>query len=495
MLSEMHEYTENSWFLPYISLALAKLTFKWNALVRVLTWIPSRCRHSAAQELPFSLSLNVLFGLASTITAANLYYNYSILDQIASEFNTTYQKASAIPTLMQAGYGSGILLICPFGDRSRVRPLVLSLILLTAILWISLCLTTNFKAFCAVSYFAGLTTITPQLMLPLASSLAPPARQATAISIVFSGLTLGSLLPRVLSGIVAEYTAWRNIYWSALGLQIFIFALLWSFMPDYPSTNPTEKSYLRMLCSILSLVFHQPIIAYACLMTFFANAVFASFWTTLTALLSSPAYNYSSLKIGLFALIGVAPLTFVPPYSRLIIDRFVPNLSGALGLVCAIIGVIVGSYTGSRTIAGVVVEAIGIDFGVQTASIAYRTAIYAADPNARNRTNVAYTVSAFAGQLMGTSVGNHLYAVRGWALSGEANIGFLAAALVVTMIKGPWETHWVGWRGGFGVRKNGLDAAAQSTGAHIERGALIRYRATINTEPKRSMANVNNGKQ
>ena len=157
----------------------------------------------------------------------------------------------------------------------------------------------------------------------------------------------------------------------------------------------------------------------------FASAVFASFWTTLTALLSSPIYHYSSLKTGIFALIGVAPLIFIPPYSRLIIDRFVPNLSDALGLVYAIIGVIVGSYTGSRTIAGIVIEAMCIDFGIPTASIAYRAAIYAADPNARNRTNVAYTVSSFAGQLMGTSVGNHLYAVGGWELSGEANIGFV----------------------------------------------------------------------
>jgi predicted MFS family arabinose efflux permease len=327
---------------------------------------------------------------------------------------------------------------------------------------------TNFKAFCAVSYLAGLTSVTPQLMLPLASSLAPPARQATAISIVFSGLTLGSLLPRVLSGIVAEYTTWRNIYWSALGLQFLIFALLWSFMPDYPSMNPAEKSYLHMLRSILSLIFRQPVIAYACVMTFFANAVFASYWTTLTALLSSSPYNYSSLKIGLFALIGIAPLTFVPPYSRIIIDRFVPNLSVALGLIYAIVGVIVGSYTGTRTVAGVVIEAIGIDFGVQTASIAYRAAIYAAAPNARNRTNVAYTVSAFVGQLMGTSVGNSLYAIGGWTLNGKANIGFLTAALVVTMIKGPWETHWIGWRGGFGIRKTTLDTAARPVGLDLE---------------------------
>ena len=227
-----------------------------------------------------------------------------------------------------------------------LRQLILSLILLTAIIWISLCLTTNFKAFCVVDY--------PQVLLPLRLSScyllqAAWHRQSAKplrTSIVFSGLTLGSLLPRVLSGIVAEYTAWRNIYWSALGLQFLIFALLRSFMPDYPSINPRQMSYLRILYSILSLILHQPIIAYACLMTFFANAVFASFWTTLTALLSSPVYNFSSLKIGLFALIGVAPLTFVPPYSRLIIDRFVPNLSGALGLVYAIIGVIVGSYTG-----------------------------------------------------------------------------------------------------------------------------------------------------
>jgi predicted MFS family arabinose efflux permease len=354
---------------------------------------------------------------------------------------------------MQAGYGSGILLLCPFGDRSRVRPLVLGLILLTAITWTPLCFTTNFKAFCIISYFAGLTSVTPQLMLPLASSRAPPARQATAISIVFSGLTLGSLLPRVLAGVISQYTAWRNIYRAALGLQVFIFVLLWSFMPDYPSNNSTEKSYLRMLRSILGLILRQPTIAYACVMTFFANAVFASYWTTLTALLSSPPYNYSSLRIGLFALIGIAPLTFVPSYSRIVIDRFVPNFSVALGLAYAIVGVIVGSYTGTVSIAGVVIEAISIDFGVQTASITYRAAIYAAAPSARNRTNVAYTVSAFAGQLMGTSVGNYLYALNGWTLSGEANIGFLAAAFAVTMIRGPWETHWFGWRGGFGIRK------------------------------------------
>ncbi|KAK6526490.1 hypothetical protein TWF694_005074 [Orbilia ellipsospora] len=198
-------------------------------------------------------------------------------------------------------------------------------------------------------------------------------------------------------------------------------------------------------------------------MTFFANAVFASYWTTLTALLSSSIYNWSSMNIGLFALIGIAPLAFVPPYSRMVIDRFVPNFSVAVGLIYAIAGVVIGTFTGIFSIAGLVIQAIGIDFGVQTASIAYRAATHGAAPEARNRSNVAYTVSAFAGQLMGTSVGNHLYSKGGWVRSGDANIGFLCAALIITLLRGPWETSWIGWTGGFAIRRKDLSATNRMT--------------------------------
>lgn len=42
-------------------------------------------------------------------------------------------------------------------------------------------------------------------MLPLVGDLAPPNRRATALSIVVSGLILGMLIARLLSGIVANY--------------------------------------------------------------------------------------------------------------------------------------------------------------------------------------------------------------------------------------------------------------------------------------------------
>lgn len=56
-------------------------------------------------------------------------------------------------------------------------------------------------------------TVTPQLMLPLVGDLAPPHRRASSLSIVVSGLALGMLIARLLSGILANFTSWRNIYW------------------------------------------------------------------------------------------------------------------------------------------------------------------------------------------------------------------------------------------------------------------------------------------
>ena len=63
-------------------------------------------------------------------------------------------------------------------------------------------------------------------------------------------------------------------------------------------------------------------------------------------------------------------------------------------------GVIIGTYTGTFTIAGPVIQAFAIDIGLQTSQIANRSAIYGILPTARNRVNTAYMVSVFCGQLM-----------------------------------------------------------------------------------------------
>ncbi|CAI7622450.1 unnamed protein product [Penicillium glandicola] len=424
----------------------------WRRFVDIVSWTPPRCRWNTENPSKFGLPLNILFAFSGTITVANLYYSHPILDILAQYFDVSHERASLIPTCSQAGYATGLILLCPLGDLVRRRHFVLLLTLVTAALWVGVCITNSFEVFLVLNYLSSVTTVTPQIMLPLVGDLVPPARRATALAVVSSGVVLGLLFARVLSGIVAEYSHWRNIYWLSLALQFLIFVLLWLFMPDYPSTN-TNISYFKILYSIIGYYWTSPVLVQATLMGFFLSATFTSFWTTLTFLLSGDPYNYPTLTIGLFSLAGLTPMFLGPPFSRYLIDKFVSQLSILVNLGILITGVSIGTYTGTYTVAGPIIQAVVQDFGLQMTQVANRVEIYAVAPKARNRINTGYMMGVFCGQLMGTSVGNRLYSQGGWILSGSVNLAFIGAALLICLSRGPAEKGWIGWSGGIRIRR------------------------------------------
>ena len=71
---------------------------------------------------------------ASAASVANIYYNHPILNILAEYFDVTYEEASIIPTVMQAGYATGLVFLCPLGDIFRRRAFVLILTSFTATL-------------------------------------------------------------------------------------------------------------------------------------------------------------------------------------------------------------------------------------------------------------------------------------------------------------------------------------------------------------------------
>lgn len=259
-------------------------------------------------------------------------------------------------------------------------------------------------------------------MLPLVGDLAPPHRRATALSVVVSGLMLGILVARVLSGTISNFVTWRAVYWMSFGIQYTIFVMLWLFMPDYPSTNP-NLNYFELLWTIVKMLGRHPVLVQACIAGLLTSATFTSYWTTLTFLLAGPPYHYDPLAIGLFGLIGIAAMCFGPLYARTVTDRFVPHLSVLVGLSCCLLGICLGTYIGTFNISGPILQAFLVDFGMQTAQIANRSAIYAVEPKRRNGVNTAFMVSTFCGQLIGTAAGNHIYAEAGWIGSGLKECG------------------------------------------------------------------------
>ena len=63
---------------------------------------------------------------------ANLYYSHPILNILAEDFGVSHERASLVPTAMQAGYAAGCFFLCPLGDVFRRRAFVLVLVFCTA---------------------------------------------------------------------------------------------------------------------------------------------------------------------------------------------------------------------------------------------------------------------------------------------------------------------------------------------------------------------------
>ncbi|GAB1315543.1 hypothetical protein MFIFM68171_05753 [Madurella fahalii] len=209
---------------------------------------------------------------------------------------------------------------------------------------------------------------------------------------------------------------------------------MWFCFLDYPRADPgnTEylRKYIRIMGSIIRMAATEPILAFGCLVTLLTNAVLSSFWTTLTAHLAASPRNFGPLQIGLFSIIAIGTSSLIPVYSYLVIERFATYFASTIDLVYGIASIALDVYAGDVLgIGGPILQALGVDLGLQIASVAYRAAVYKSLP--ANRANAIFTACAFIGQLVGTSVGNTLYAKVGWAWVGNFHIAAAAATLVL----------------------------------------------------------------
>jgi predicted MFS family arabinose efflux permease len=77
--------------------------------------------------------------------------------------------------------------------------------------------------FVLASLLIGITSIVPQLILPLAASLSAPEERGKVVGTIMSGLLVGILLSRTLSGFIGDTLGWRAMFWIASGLCLVLF--------------------------------------------------------------------------------------------------------------------------------------------------------------------------------------------------------------------------------------------------------------------------------
>ncbi len=136
-------------------------------------------------------------------------------------------------------------------------------------------------------------------------TLAAPEERGRVVGMVTSGVVIGILLARFVSGVLADLGGWRSVYLTAAGVMLIMAGLLFRALPRH-SREPTAPSYPDLLRSIPTLFREEPVLR---IRAVFALLIFAAanvLWAPLALLLGAAPFFLSHTEIGMFGLAGVA---------------------------------------------------------------------------------------------------------------------------------------------------------------------------------------------
>ncbi len=370
-------------------------------------------------------SLLLIMAIACGITVANLYYNQPLLALLATDFKASPHTVGLIPTLTQIGYALGILLLVPLGDLLERRRLIVIMMGLSAIALAAAAISPNLNWLIVTSFLIGLTTIAAQIIIPFATQLVRPNERGKAVGLVMSGLFLGILLARTVSGFVGDRFGWQAMYWLASVLMLGLAGVMSRVLPK--SKPAAELSYGRLMRSLVHLLKTEPRLRQASLIGAMTFASFSAFWSTLAFLLAQSPYYYGSEVVGLFGLVGVVGAGIAPIAGK-IADRYSPRLTVGMGIAITALSFLLFWAFGYQ-LWGLVVGVILLDLGVQTTQISNQTSIYQLPVEFHSRLNAVYIMFYFVGGALGSFLGAYGWSRWGWPGVCGLSLGLLALLL------------------------------------------------------------------
>lgn len=369
-----------------------------------------------------------IMSVTAGVCVANIYYNQPILKEIAQTFGTNEAKAGVTSVLSQAGYGLGLLLLTPLGDKVDRKRLILLLQGLLVASLLAMAFAPSLSAVFLLSTLIGIFAVAAQVILPMAASLAGDNKGKT-VGIIFTGILSGILLARVFSGLIAGWLGWRYVYGISAGMVSLTASICYMTLPN---VKPLFRgSYAALLGSTLKQVLHFPILRRTSLIGALVFGAFCSFWTTLTFHLGGAPFGYSSDVIGLFGILAVGGALSAPLFGKLA-DKGSPRTSQIFAISLLVVAVLMIKFF-PYSVMSLIIAVLLLDIGVQATQVTNVATIYTLDEEAHSRINTVYMTSYFIGGSVGTLAGVQSWGMGGWSLLTWQLLLWSVGALVITM--------------------------------------------------------------
>jgi predicted MFS family arabinose efflux permease len=333
-----------------------------------------------------------------------------MLGVLGTDFNATPSEIGLVPTLTQLGYAIGLFIFAPLGDRFDRRQVILGKAVALCLALLLAAGAPSLGMLVVASLAIGLTATLAQDIVPAAATLAPEAHRGRTVGTVMTGLLLGILLSRVVSGFVAEHFGWRAMFVAAAASIALLGVALWRGLPRFEPT--TRLPYVALLGSLVTLWQRHAALRRATLAQGLLSVSFSAFWSTLAVMLHAAPFHLGSSAAGAFGLAGAAGALMAPLAGRLA-DRRAPELVTRVGAALVAAAFIAMAF-GHGQIWVIAVGAVVFDLGCQAALIAHQSIIYSMEPAARSRLNAVLMSGMFICMAGGAWLGSVALAHFGW---------------------------------------------------------------------------------
>jgi predicted MFS family arabinose efflux permease len=383
-----------------------------------------------AQRL--SPALTGIFAIGCGLAVANLYYAQPLVGVIAAAIGLQAQLAGLVMTLTQLGYGAGLLLIVPLGDLIENRRLVCTLLCAAALGLFGIASASHATLFLSASFIVGVCAVAAQVLVPLASHLAPAASRGRVTGQIMGGLLTGIMLARPVSSLIAGRYGWRAVF-AASGVVLLVLAgILWRQLPE--RLPAPVAGYRLLLASMWKLVLHTPFVRRRALYQGIMFAVFNLFWTG-SPLLLMRDYGMTFNGVALFSLVGAGGALAAPLAGRLA-DIGLTKPATRWSMFAALSALVISAWADHvESVAMLAIAGLSLDAAVQVCLVLSLRGIYMLEPANRSRLNGLFMAWVFGCGAAASAAAAWVYEFKGWFLLMICGAILVTIGIVLNLIE------------------------------------------------------------
>lgn len=388
----------------------------------------NKCEHTVEPKKT-STFLIIMLAVASGMAVGNLYWAQPLLAQITTSFGIDTAQGGFLIMATQIGYALGLFFIVPLGDVLHRRKLIFTMMILSILALIAVSMAPSFAVLAFSLACLGLVTISGQIIMPLTGDISSPTERGKNVGIISGGITIGILTARTISGLVADIFDWRAIYLFAAAINLILAFIIVRMIPETP--DRAKIPYPSLIRDVFHTLHTTPtLIPLMMIAACSFGIVFNIFWISITFLLSSEPFGYSTFQIGLVSLTAITGALAAMKVGSLQ-DRGLGVKATGVFLGTTLACIILADIFAESSIVVLVVLAAVYSLGNQSVSILNQSRLFSLNPEKRSRLNTCFVVNNFIFCAIGSTLASVLWNLGGWhaVMTGAAITLIIALAI------------------------------------------------------------------